>query len=200
MQVRVITMRYHEGLQGFPEDVLQKATFGRTVLDVSEHFFLHGNIPHLALVLKLAEKNETMYENVASFRPHDISMSNPEETMSDAQIAVYRALKAWRNEMRKIEGRPAYAIARNAQLAALVKTAPKSVAAIKGIAGLGEGFCKKYGEKVLELLSEVRAETPMRTLDGTGTDEPSTIATDDSRVAQKGVSTEGIVQEELSNL
>ena len=36
MQVRVITMRYQEGLQGFPEDALRAATFGKTVLDVRE--------------------------------------------------------------------------------------------------------------------------------------------------------------------
>lgn len=37
MQVRVITMRYQEGLQGFPEDALRAATFGKTVLDVREY-------------------------------------------------------------------------------------------------------------------------------------------------------------------
>ena len=36
MQVRVVTMRYQEGLQGFPEEVLQKVTFGKTVLAASE--------------------------------------------------------------------------------------------------------------------------------------------------------------------
>ena len=39
MQVRVITMRYQEGLQGFPEDALRAATFGKTVLDVRESAF-----------------------------------------------------------------------------------------------------------------------------------------------------------------
>ncbi len=52
MQIRVITLRYQEGLQGFPEDALRTATFGKTVLGVSEHFFLHGNVPHSALVLQ----------------------------------------------------------------------------------------------------------------------------------------------------
>lgn len=37
MQVRVVTMRYQEGLQGFLEDALRAATFGKTVLDVCEY-------------------------------------------------------------------------------------------------------------------------------------------------------------------
>lgn len=34
MQIRVITMRYSEGVQGFSEDALRSATFGREVLAV----------------------------------------------------------------------------------------------------------------------------------------------------------------------
>ena len=37
MQVRVVMMRYQEGLQDFPEDALHTATFGKTVLDVREY-------------------------------------------------------------------------------------------------------------------------------------------------------------------
>ena len=44
MQIRVVTLRYNEALQGFPEDALRTATFGREVLNVSEHFFVHGNV------------------------------------------------------------------------------------------------------------------------------------------------------------
>ncbi len=51
MDVRVITLRYQEGVQGFSEDALRQATAGREVLEVREHFFTHGNVPHLALVL-----------------------------------------------------------------------------------------------------------------------------------------------------
>ena len=37
MQIRVLTLRYNEALQGFPEDALRTATFGREVLNVSEN-------------------------------------------------------------------------------------------------------------------------------------------------------------------
>ena len=39
MDVRVVTLRYSDGLQGFPEEALRKATAGRDVLAVREHFF-----------------------------------------------------------------------------------------------------------------------------------------------------------------
>lgn len=74
--------------------------------------------------------------------------------MTDGQKTCYRALKTWRNETAKAEGRPAYAIARNVQLSELVKAMPKSLAALKEIDGFGEGFCEKYGKKVLELMGD----------------------------------------------
>ena len=152
MQIRVVTLRYNEALQGFPEDVLKVSTFGREVLNVSEHFFVHGNVPHLTLVLSLGDSPR--YENAGSCRPRDPNAPNPEDGLTDEQKTRYRALKTWRNETAKAEGRPAYAIARNTQLAELVKSVPKSLAAIKEIEGLGEGFCEKYGKKVLELMGD----------------------------------------------
>ena len=59
MQVRVVTLRYSEGMQGFPEEALRKATFGREVLGVEEHFFTYGNVPHLALVLTTGSISNT---------------------------------------------------------------------------------------------------------------------------------------------
>ena len=152
MQIRVVTLRYNEALQGFPEDALKSVTFGREVLNVSEHFFVHGNVPHLTLVLSLGDSPH--YDNAGSYRPRDPNAPDPEEGMSDIQKTRYRALKAWRNETAKAEGRPAYAIARNVQLAELVKAAPATLAAIKEVNGLGEGFCEKYGQKVLDLMGE----------------------------------------------
>ena len=104
MQVRVITMRYQEGLQGFPEDALRAATFGKTVLDVREHFFLHGNVPHLALVLQLGDA--PAYADAGGFRPRGPDAPDPAEGLTDAQRGVYRALRAWRNETARAEGRP----------------------------------------------------------------------------------------------
>ena len=103
MQVRVITMRYQEGLQGFPEDALRAATFGKTVLDVREHFFLHGNVPHLALVLQLGDA--PAYADAGGFRPRGPDAPDPAEGLTDAQRGVYRALRAWRNETARAEGR-----------------------------------------------------------------------------------------------
>lgn len=156
MQIRVITLRYKEALQGFPEDALKASTFGREVLGVTEHFFVHGNVPHLTLVLSLGDS--PMYENSTSYRMRDPNTPNPEEGLTDDQKLVYRALKQWRNETSKAEGRPAYAIARNVQLSELVKILPNTLSGLREVEGFGESFCEKYGQKVLSLISELQSK------------------------------------------
>lgn len=152
MQIRVVTLRYNEAQQGFPEEALRAATFGREVLSASEHFFVHGNVPHLTLVLSLGDAPGR--ESGGYYRGRDPNAPDPEGGMTDGQKTCYRALKAWRNETAKAEGRPAYAIARNTQLAELAKAVPRTLAGIREVEGFGEGFCEKYGKKVLALLAD----------------------------------------------
>ena len=151
MDVRVITLRYQEGQQGFPEGALRQATAGREVLEVREHFFTHGNVPHLALVLLLGDGVSD------GFRPRDSNAPNPEESLPEDRRPFYRDLKRWRNDRAKADGKPAYAIARNTQLAEIVKRAPKSLAELKEVEGIGEAFCRDYGQAVLELVKGIPA-------------------------------------------
>jgi len=154
MDVRVLTLRYQEGLQGFPEGALRQATAGREVLEVREHFFLHGNVPHLALLLLLGDAPTDGY------KLRDPNAPNPEDSLPEDRRPAYRELKRWRNERAKADGKPAYAVARNAQLADIVRRAPKSLAELKEVEGIGEAFCRDYGQSLLEL---VRDLPPLRT-------------------------------------
>ena len=150
MDVRVITLRYQDGTQGFPEGALRQATAGREVLEAREHFFLYGNVPHLALVLLLGDGPST-----EGWKPRDPNAPNPEESVAEALRPLYRDLKRWRNERAKADGKPAYAVARNTQLAEIVNLAPKSLADLKEVPGIGEAFCRDYGKEVLEMVAGV---------------------------------------------
>ena len=99
MQVRVITMKYNEGQQGFSEEALRSATFGRDVLAVETHFFMHGGAPHLTLVLQLADASS--FDAGGTFKPRDPNAPNPEEALPEELRGVYRDLKKWRNEKAK---------------------------------------------------------------------------------------------------
>ena len=93
MHLRILTLRYNEGLQGFPEDAVREAAAGHEVLEVREHFFLHGNIPHLALVLLLGDGA------TAGPRPPPRPEDDPGLQLPEALRPLYRSLREWRNEI-----------------------------------------------------------------------------------------------------
>jgi superfamily II DNA helicase RecQ len=82
---------------------------------------------------------------------------DPEETLDESRRPLYRDLKRWRNEQSKTEGKPAYAIARNAQLAEIARRLPRALAELREIDGIGEAFCRDYGAKVLDDSRPARA-------------------------------------------
>lgn len=140
MDVRVVTLRYQEGVQGFVEEALTRATAGREVLEVREHFFTHGSVPHLALVLLLGDARET---------PRRREGPDPGDELPEERKALYRALRKWRNERARADGVPSYVIARNAQLAEICRRLPRTLAELKEVEGIGEATCEKYGRDIL---------------------------------------------------
>lgn len=172
MYVRVITMRYSEGLQGFPEDALRQATLGHEVLAVEQHFFTHGNVPHLALVLSLADLAPADPKSGKKLSESRVREHQEEESLPEGSRAAYRALKAWRNEILTRDGVPSSAVARNTQLLALVKAAPQTLAAMREVSGITEKFCKTYGVEVLSALEGLLPVREAETQGGEGAAEP----------------------------
>ena len=190
MDVRVITLRYQEGLQGFPEEALRRAISGREVLEAREHFFMHGNVPHLALTLLLGDAPACG----DGFRRRTGTGPDPEEGLEEARRPLYRDLKRWRNDRARADGKPAYAVARNAQLAEIARRVPRSLAGLKEIDGVGEAFCRDYGAEVLGLMPDVTASASEKegaagggaNVPGAGTNTP-----DDERASLNGEADDG---------
>lgn len=149
MDVRVITLRYQDGVQGFPEEALRKAISGREVLEVREHFFIHGNVPHMALLVTLGDGVGAGTGTGGMIKRQE---ADPGEQLPEDLRGLYKDLKRWRNEKAKADGKPAYAIARNIQLAEICKRQPRSLAEMKEVDGIGEAFCRDYGAAILGMM------------------------------------------------
>ena len=150
MRVRVITLRYDEALLGFPEEAVRQACGQGELLEVREHFFVHGNVPHLALVLLLAEGRETPRDGAP--RGED-----PGNALPEPLRPLYRSLKTWRNEQAQRDKVPSYVIFRNSQLVEICQRQPRSLAALREVPGVGEATCRKYGEALLALIPPAAA-------------------------------------------
>jgi DNA helicase-2/ATP-dependent DNA helicase PcrA len=61
-------------------------------------------------------------------------------------------LRTWRRDRARIDGVPAYVIAPDTALAALVERRPRTVAELRRVPGFGPARVERYGEEVLSLL------------------------------------------------
>ncbi|QLE72484.1 DNA helicase RecQ [Streptomyces rectiverticillatus] len=73
-------------------------------------------------------------------------------------VPVFEALRAWRAATAKEQGVPAYVIFHDATLREIATAAPASLEALSGVSGVGESKLAKHGERILELLAEMREE------------------------------------------
>jgi len=77
-----------------------------------------------------------------------------EETLQPVDERQFEELRAWR--MERAEGKPAFTVAADAVLRALLRERPRSLDALLEIKGIGPAFCEKHGESLLALLSAER--------------------------------------------
>ena len=78
------------------------------------------------------------------------SSAAEEEGLDPVDEREFDQLRAWRLE--RSEGKPAYMVATDAALRALLRGRPRSVAALLEVRGIGPAFCEKHGEALLAAL------------------------------------------------
>ena len=148
-------MRYDDKLQGFPEEGLKRAQLGCEVLEVSEHFFTHGNVPHLSLVMSLdgTMENDSAGGGKADWRTRRANRPDYYLLMPDERKELFTKIREWRKE--QAAGKfPPYVVARNSIIAELAFKVPKTMTALRAVEGCGDAFCEKYGESLLTIMKE----------------------------------------------
>jgi ATP-dependent DNA helicase RecQ len=72
------------------------------------------------------------------------------DLLSAADVALYQDLRVWRAEVADVAGIPVFMILANRQLRDIVRLRPASLAALRGISGIGQARLQKYGRVLLE--------------------------------------------------
>jgi ATP-dependent DNA helicase RecQ len=71
---------------------------------------------------------------------------------------VFEQLRAWRAAAAKEGGVPAYVIFHDATLRQIAALAPSTLAELATVGGVGETKLARYGQQILDLLSEGRRQ------------------------------------------
>ncbi len=81
------------------------------------------------------------------------SPGSPIELPPEAE-PVFEKLRAWRAAVAKEQGMPAYVIFHDATLRQIAASPPATLAELAAINGVGETKLARYGQQILEVLTE----------------------------------------------
>ena len=110
MNLKVFTLPWSDAAGGFDDAVMERFLERKTVLAVSEHLLQRDGEPAWALLVTYREPPDA-YAPRLEPRADEVraALSPPEQ-------ALYEALRLWRNERAKRDGRPPFALLTNRQL------------------------------------------------------------------------------------
>jgi ATP-dependent DNA helicase RecQ len=84
--------------------------------------------------------------------------ASAEDGLDPVDERAFDELRAWR--MERAEGKPAFTVASDATLRALLRQRPRDVGALLDVKGIGPAFCDKHGEALLEVLAGLGGGEP----------------------------------------
>ena len=143
----MLTLRVDSETGSFDDGELRRFCDVHDVVSVSEHHFVFEGIPSVALLLTWREPAGSRV-----FPPESSREPREEPELSDAEKPLYAALRKWRNDRARRDGRPAYVLFTNAQLAAIARLRPTTRAALESVPGVGEARLRDYADELILLV------------------------------------------------
>jgi len=156
MQMRIFTLRFNPVTEGFDDSPVAEFVKDKEVLSIDNHFFVKDEVPYLAIVVRY--RTVVPPAPAATVKPEKRRDESWRELLTEADWPLFNTLRTWRSELAKEQGIPPYVICNNRQLAEVVKSRPRTLAALGRIEGFGEAKLKKYGKDLLAFLAEEAPE------------------------------------------
>lgn len=125
--------------------VATEGEFNTLALQDSARAVLKGEV---VLRLREAEEKKARSRSSRAGRPK----ADPSLGLDEAAQERFEALKAWRSEVAKEHGLPAYVIFQNTTLAEMARALPADLAELGEISGVGAKKLEAYGREILRVL------------------------------------------------
>ena len=148
MRARVVTLPLNPVSGCFDDAPLVEVMESHDVQSMSEHLIEFEGRPAMVFVLRIREAD-------LPTRPHSRGRSRPQDELLPEERGLFETLRSWRNERAKQDGRPAYVLFTNAQLAEIATTRPSSMAELHKIEGVGDARIQGYREEILGVVNAV---------------------------------------------
>ena len=123
----------------FHDEELQKFLLNKQVKSIRPEFFHQNGQAYWTIFIE--------YDLMLKAAPRDANV------LDEPQRLLYQRFREWRKEKAESEGIPVFLIATNRELLDLVKSAPRTLEALRQIHGFGKKKSDKYGQEILTIIS-----------------------------------------------
>lgn len=149
MNITIISSLYSADKGCFENKQLQDFCQEYDVINYQGHLSSYEGIPMWTVLLSYRNKRNRYHDRPIQ---RNTQSSDPYYKLSAEERPLYTLLRDWRNKQAEQEGKPPFAIIRNAQLADIVSKLPKTKKDLRSIDGVGEATCTKYADAILALV------------------------------------------------
>ncbi len=154
MKRKVFTLHLDPERGAFDDAELAAFVEAHEVLAVHEHLLHVDGRPAWALLVSYRDRVKA-----GGVRPPQPEREAALE-IPEVDRALFEALRRWRNERARRDGRPTYVVFRNQHLADIARLRPRTLTALREVKGVGEGKAREYGEEVLAVVARVLDADP----------------------------------------
>ena len=143
MKYKIFTMPVHAEIA---EAELNAFISGHKVINVQREFVSNRENSFWSFCVEYCEtvKNGSGASHVSRRQRVDYK-----DALSPVQFAVFSRMRKRRKELADAEGRPAYAVCTDSQLAAMSAVENLTLEDLRSIDGVGDAKVKRYGEKLV---------------------------------------------------
>lgn len=168
--IKIFTIPFDRKAETFPDEEVNKFLLNKQIREMRWEFFQSSGKPYWTVLVA--------YDTVL--------LKTGAETanqLNEPQRVLFDRLRQWRKEKAEKKGIPAYMVATDAQLRAVIHQTPQSVEALRGINGFGKKKADAYGKEIVEMVAAFfERKGPRQKSDGeprTDSDAPPAKKIDD---------------------
>lgn len=147
MFVRAFTLGFCPERQVFQDEALVAFCADHQVLSLHQHLVTIEGAPFWGVLVGYRPRTRP------GTAPRSPAMRGKDRTpVPEADAALFKALRSWRNQQATALGKPAYLIARNSVLADIARVRPGTLQALGEVHGVGEATLRDVGGAILEVV------------------------------------------------
>lgn len=137
MELRIFTLPFDAISEGFSDEVISEFCLNKKVHSIQSQFFLNEGHAYWSVAVQ-----------------YDILVKGEEKVreLDETQQQLFKRLKEWRKEQSAKDGMPAYILATDRQLKAMILQKAQTLEGLKQAKGFGQKRIQKYGKAILAIL------------------------------------------------